>query len=83
MARYILSLSIESEFYREFHENGHLEEELLEQLKGDIEDQVSEYNLPQLIKRMISFEGAMELPILVDLDAQKKTSSHQMPCKSS
>ncbi len=65
MARYILALSIESTFYREFHETGHSDEELLEQLKGDIEDQVSDYQLPQLVARMLSFEGKLDIPIIV------------------
>ncbi len=66
MSRYILTVSINSYFYREHHENGHSEEELLEQLKGDIDDQISEYDLPQLITRMLSFEGKLEIPIIVD-----------------
>jgi hypothetical protein len=66
MARYILAVSIESNFYREFHEEGHSEDELLEQLKGDIEDQVAEYDLPQLVKRMLSYEGTLEIPMIVD-----------------
>jgi len=70
MARYILALSVESNFYREFHEEGHSEEELLEQLKGDIEDQVADYDLPQLVKRMLSFEGTMGIPIIVDRTEQ-------------
>ena len=65
MARYILALSIESNFYREFHEAGHSDEELMEQLRGDIEDQVAEYPLPQLVARMLSFEGKLDIPILV------------------
>ena len=64
MARYILALSVESNFYREYHEEGHSEEELLEQLKGDIDDQVTAFNLPQLVTRMLSFEGKMEIPII-------------------
>ena len=68
MARYILAISIESNFYREFHEDGHSEEELLEQLKGDIDDQITEFDRPQLVKRMLSFEGTMEIPIIVDRD---------------
>ncbi len=70
MARYILALSVESNFYREYHEEGHSEEELLEQLKGNLEDQVAECDLPQLVKRMLSFEGTMEIPILVDRTEQ-------------
>ncbi len=66
MAHYILAVSIPSEFYREYHENGHSEEELLGELKGDIEDQVAEYDLPQLVKRMLSFEGSQEIPIIID-----------------
>jgi hypothetical protein len=66
MARYILAVSIESNFYREFHEEGHSEDELLEQLKGDIEDQVAEYDLSQLVKRMLSYEGTLEIPMIVD-----------------
>lgn len=66
MARYILAVNIESHFYREYHEEGHSDEELLKQLKGDIKDQVAEYNLPQLVKRMLSFEGKLEIPIIVD-----------------
>jgi hypothetical protein len=66
MARYILALSVESNFYREYHEEPHTDEELLEQLKGDIEDQVAEYDLSQLVKRMLSFEGTIEIPIIVD-----------------
>lgn len=66
MARYILALSLESNFYREHHEEGHSEEELLEQLKGDIDDQVAEYDLPQLIKRMLSFEGELQILIMLD-----------------
>ncbi len=66
MARYILTISISSEFYREYHEEGHSEDELLEQLKGDIEDQLAEYDLPQLLTRMLSFEGELEIPIIVD-----------------
>lgn len=57
MSRYILTMRIDSDFYREHHEGGHSEEELLEQLKGDIDDQIAEYNLPQLVTRMLSFEG--------------------------
>ncbi len=72
MARYIISLSIESEFYRKYHENGHSEEELLKQLKGDIEDQISEYDLPQLARRMLAFEGGMEIPIIVDRELSKE-----------
>jgi hypothetical protein len=53
-------------FYREHHEDTHSEEELLEQLKGDVDDQISEYNLPQLVTRMLSFEGELEIPIIVD-----------------
>ncbi len=66
MARYIIALSVPGEFYREYHEDGHSEEELLEQLQGDIEDQLAEYDLPQLVKRMLSFEGDLEIPIIVD-----------------
>ena len=66
MARYILALSVESNFYRQYHEEGHSEEELLKQLQGDVEDQVAEYDLPQLVTRMLSFEGTMEIPIIVD-----------------
>ncbi len=65
MTRYILAVSIESHFYREYHEEGHSDEELLEQLKGDIEDQVAEYDLPQLVTRMLSFEGELDIPIIV------------------
>ncbi len=70
MARYILVLSVESNFYREYHEEGHSEEELLEQLQGDIEDQVTAFNLPQLVTRMLSFEGKMEIPIIADRTGQ-------------
>ncbi len=66
MARYILAVSISSEFYREYHEEGHSDDELLEELKRDIEDQVAEYDLPQLLERMLSFEGNLEIPIIVD-----------------
>lgn len=66
MARYILAVSINSEFYREYHEHGHSEEELLDQLKGDIDDQITEYDLPQLVTRILSFEGKLETPIIVD-----------------
>jgi hypothetical protein len=65
MARYILPLSIESNFYREFHEAGHSDEELMEQLRGDLEDQVAEYPLSQLVGRMLSFEGNLDIPILL------------------
>ena len=41
MARYILALSVESHFYREYYEEGHTNDELLEQLNGDIEDQIT------------------------------------------
>lgn len=66
MARYILAVSIESHFYREYHEESHTDDELLEQLKSDIEDQITEFDLPQLVKRMLSFEGELEIPIIVD-----------------
>ncbi len=66
MARYILAVSISSAFYREYHEEGHSDDELLEELKRDIEDQVAEYDLPQLLERMLSFEGNLEIPIIVD-----------------
>ena len=65
MARYILALSIESSFYREFHEAGHSNEELMEQLRGDIKDQIAEYPLSQLISRMLSLEGKLDIPIFV------------------
>ena len=74
MARYILVVSIESNFYREYQQEGHSEEELLKQLQGDIEDQVAEYDLPQLVKRMLSFEGTMEIPIIVDRNEQSVRS---------
>ena len=66
MARYILVVSVPSDFYREYHEDGHSDDELLEELKGDIEDQLSEYDLPQLVARMLSFEGSLGIPIIVD-----------------
>jgi hypothetical protein len=66
MARYILAVSIESEFYREHHAEGHSDDELLEQLKGDIEDQITEFDLSQLVKRILSFEGTLEIPIILD-----------------
>ena len=66
MARYLLAVSIDSDFYREYHEAGHSKNELLEQLQGDIEDQIVEYNLPHLVGRMLSFEGSLEIPIIVD-----------------
>jgi hypothetical protein len=66
MARYILAVSIESDFYREYHEEGHSDEELLKQLQGDIEDQITEFDLSQVVKRMLSFEGTLEVPIIVD-----------------
>ncbi len=66
MAHYILALSIESDFYREYHEESHSDDELLGELRGDIEDQVAEYDLPQLVKRMLSFEGTLDVPIIVD-----------------
>ena len=66
MARYILIVSINSDFYREHHEDGHSEEELLEQLKADIDDQIAEYDLPQLVMRILSFEGKLDIPIIVD-----------------
>ncbi len=71
MARYILALSIESNFYREYHEEGHTDDELLEQLKGDIEDQIAEYDLLQLVKRMLSFEGELDIPIIVAQEQQE------------
>jgi hypothetical protein len=52
MARYILTVGIDSDFYREHHEDGHSEQELLEQLKGDVEDQISEYELSQLVTKV-------------------------------
>ncbi len=70
MARYILALGVESNFYREYHEEGHSEEKLVEQLSGDIADQVAEYDLPQLVKRMLSFEGTIEVPIIVERTEQ-------------
>lgn len=66
MARYLLALSVESEFYREYHDQGHGEEELLEQLNGDLQDQIVEFDLADLVKRMLSNEGAFAMPILVD-----------------
>ncbi len=75
MARYILALSVESNFYWEYSEKGHSEEELLEQLKGDIDDQVAEFNLPQLVTRMLSFEGKMEIPIIADRTGQPAVSA--------
>jgi 5-methylcytosine-specific restriction endonuclease McrA len=51
MARYLLAICIDSEFYREHQAAGHSEDELLKQLKGDIEDQVAEYDLPLLLAR--------------------------------
>ncbi len=66
MAQYILAISIESHFYREYHEEGYAEKKLLEQLQGDIEDQVAEYDLSQLIKRMLSFEGTLDMSIILD-----------------
>jgi hypothetical protein len=42
MARYILVVSIETDFYRGYHKEGHSDDELLEQLKGDIEDQIAD-----------------------------------------
>jgi hypothetical protein len=70
MARYILALSVESNFYREYHEEGHSAEELLDQLQGDITDQVAEFDLAQLVQRMLSFEGTMAIPIIVDRTEQ-------------
>lgn len=66
MARYILTISIESNFYREYHEDSHSDEELLKELNGDIEDQISDYDRSQLVTRMLSFEGSQEIPIIVD-----------------
>ena len=76
MSRYILTISIDSDFYREHYEDGHSEEELLEQLKGDIDDQVSEYEFPQLVKRMLSFEGKLDIPIIID--REKFVCKHQI-----
>lgn len=75
MARYILTVSTDSDFYREHHEDEHSDDELLEQLKGDIEDQVADYDLSQLVKRMLSFEGSLEIPIIVDRAEQSGTLS--------
>ena len=66
MARYLLAVSIESDFYREYHDDGHSNDELLEQLKADIKDQIEEYDLPQLVTRMLSFEGKLAIPIIID-----------------
>lgn len=75
MARYIIVLSIEGDFYREYHEDGHSDEELLDELKRDIEDQVADYDLPQLVNRMLSFEGTMKIPIIVDRGQETSVSS--------
>ncbi|MCP4399258.1 MAG: hypothetical protein GY801_18390 [bacterium] len=67
MARYILALGVESNFYREYHKEGHSEDDLLEQLKGEITDQVGEFDLPQLVTRMLPFEGTMKVPNSVEI----------------
>ncbi|MBN1662733.1 MAG: hypothetical protein JW943_03945 [Deltaproteobacteria bacterium] len=56
MTRYIIVLEVEDGFYREFAEQGTINDVLLEQLKLDLQDQLDEYDFQQLIMQMISPE---------------------------
>jgi len=47
-------LEIEDVFYQEYSEQGTTRDELLEQLKLDIQDQLDEYDFRRLITQMIS-----------------------------
>ncbi len=54
MSRYLMILEIEDVFYQEYSEQGTTRDELLEQLKLDIQDQLDEYDFRRLITQMIS-----------------------------
>jgi hypothetical protein len=57
MARYIIILEVEDAFYRDFAEQGMINDFLLEQLKLDLQDQIDEYDFQQLMMQMVSPEG--------------------------
>ncbi len=54
MSRSLMLLEINAEYYQEAHEQGKTEEELLKELNDEIQDELAEYDLAQLLKRMLS-----------------------------
>lgn len=75
MAEYVITLRIEDAFYQEFHEQGAVKDELLRQLKLDIQDQLDEYDLPRLLTCMVSSENHENVLVLTP----KKRESEQFP----
>lgn len=57
MSRYIMLLEIDDAFYQEFSEQGISKNALLEELKLVIQDQIEEYDLEELMTRMLSTDN--------------------------
>ncbi len=75
MAEHVMILKIDETFYQEFAEQGAAHEALLEQLKLDIQDQVDDFDLQQLMTRMLSSEYAENMLIF----APKKRGEGEHP----
>lgn len=79
MSRYIMILEIEDAFYQEFHEQGTTKDKLLEELKGDIEDQLDEYDFRRLMTHMVSSESQRDAVIFAPKKSSEKSLVSQLP----
>ncbi len=57
MPQYMMVLEIGDAPYQEFSEQGVTEEELLKELKGEIQDELDEYDLEGLLTQMLSSDN--------------------------
>ncbi len=57
MKRPMMLLDIGEEYYQEAYEQGATEEELLKELKGEIQDELDEYDLEGLLTQMLSSDN--------------------------
>ncbi len=75
MPQYMMILEIGDAPYQEFSEQGAPEEELLNELKGEIQDELDEYDLEGLLKHMLSSDNHKNSVAL----APKKDGEENVP----
>ncbi len=78
MAQYMMILKFEDDFYREFSEQGAAKDTLLKQLEFDIEDQLDEYDLPQLLTHLVSSTHQDNLVVFAPKKSREEEQTPQL-----
>ncbi len=81
MSQYMIILEIGDAPYQEFSEKGATEEELLKELKGEIQDELDEYDLEVLLKRMLSPDHKNTVVLAPKKEGEEDVSRFLLVCR--